>query len=442
MAGAAWLALAVHRCHAALALLPTPILPTGAVADPAAIAAWKDWATTRASVAEEAAEASGKEVTPELEADRSVQAWLAGVQVATPARVRAYLERRATALAGLHRVLAMPGLRFDVSPGFNPTSTGTATANATADDVPTWDGNLLDMRLAALELRMAARAAADPSATLRDLDALLAALRPPRSLLAVSIAEIVAGERDRAYLAAALSGTLAEAVQARWLAEPPCGLADLAAACAAQAAYWIPAEAASEVARGPLDYRRGHLFSVVSGKPLGWLQALDEWSAIPDRAARDLDWTGKAERRFRGQGEPLPRIDPWAFPYSPAGLLVAMGDAAVKRETAHRLARLAAVVAGIQDAAGDLPVDLASTLVQAPIQATDVGHDRPAVRFTRLSDDRFRIQLDPVSPLPEFLLMDRLPAPQPSGPCDPGLHATWVDVQHVVIGPAAPQANQ
>lgn len=418
---AGWLGSAYHRCHVALARLPTPSRPSSSPADPAAMRAWEGCAEQiRSGVA-------GGDGLGVLESDPAVRDWLAGVDGATPARVDVWLRRRGAALDALHQVLAMPGLHIDVPP--LPTSGMPPAYEA----IP----NLLDLRAAAEALRVAARVATDPGPSLGDLDRLLAMVRPPNSLVAACIGEVVADERDQAYLAAAVSGSLDDDVRARWLAEQPFQLADLAYACAMHLSYWVPASAASDVELGPLEYRRQHLFSVVNGKPLDWVQAVDEWAGIPDRAAIEVEWTTKAMSRFAGQGGQLPLSDPFAFPYAPAGPLVAMGDAAVRSETQHRLARVAAAVVAIHDARGDLPADLVQAFGLAPAQAA-LGLDRPALAFERLDEDRFRISLVLTSPLPEFMVHPAAPPEQ--GVL--GLHRTWVEVRHAVIGPGLPQANQ
>jgi hypothetical protein len=258
--------------------------------------------------------------------------------------------------------------------------------------------NLLCVRELALWLRHATAVATDPRPSLADLDALNAAMARPVTLIDAMIALALADIRDRTYVDLALLDRLPDAERQHWLAEPCRHLALLADAIDGESV--LMAMAAAEM----LEVESLELVS-------GWeksMASLRLWITGHRDCARMAEVEVHAAQRLRGQ-----RLDTWndgpAF-NDQLGILgrICMPNltesaiTALQADARHRMTRLAVMLIGMERRGG-LPADQAA--LRAALGDADLlapAGDHLHLLYEALTADRFRVVVDPASPLPDF----------------------------------------
>jgi hypothetical protein len=388
---------AVDRLHAAG--LPASVDDFVALApavDHGVQDAWDAWQKSLAS--------GGAFARPELAADvaRHQAAWDAWVTGGgpPPAAVAALLATHAPRFAA-----ALPLLRRDglVATGFG----------WMAEDLPPGRrrlpfttsmriANLFACRELALWLRLAAALADDPAERLADLGALHAALQRPASLIDGHVALMVGEQRDRAHLELALIGRLPEAARAAWLAEGSRCLRELGDAFSGESVM--------------LGMGAAAMFDAEGGGPGGFWQhapvfggSLNLWVTGYRDCAIMVECETHIAQRLRGE-----RADAWT-PWEqvtraglgPLGRMVMpnLWESAIsglQADALQRAARLAVRVTGLARA-GTLPADQAALLAALGDDTLLApSGDHLHLRYEVPAPGRFRLVIDPASPLPNF----------------------------------------
>lgn len=266
--------------------------------------------------------------------------------------------------------------------------------------------NLFACRELGLWLRHSALLADDPTQHLADLDAIHAALQRPASLIDGMIALSVGEQRDRAYLELALLGRLPEAARRAWLGEESHCLRLVADAFTGESVMMGMGAAAMFDSEGPEGFTgKGNWpFAVrlwVSGyRDCAIMVECETHIAQRLRGERADTWPSWEQIEARGLG-PLAHI---AFPNLHEAAVSSLHADAVQRG-----ARLAVRVIGLARA-GTLPADQAALLAALgdPGALSPTG-DHLHLRYEVPAPGRFRLVVDPGSPLPNFDDPKRMP---------------------------------
>lgn len=265
--------------------------------------------------------------------------------------------------------------------------------------------NLLAVRDLASWLGYAAVLAEDPAMHLADLDALRTALDQPGTLIDAMITIAIADIRNRAYVDVALRGGLTEQCAAAWLGERPRSLDLVAEGIDGERALFIDGTAAwvGESTLFDLD-RNGTLNH--SG-PSGWLSHLDIWVRGLNDCARMAEHHLHHADRLRGLRPDAPLHS--SSMQAKLGALGRLGMASLSQcsltareaDAGERMARLALRVLMLARQSGLPPDHTALETAMGTAECRPVG-DRLRLRYEPLGTDRFRITIDPASPLLDF----------------------------------------
>lgn len=271
--------------------------------------------------------------------------------------------------------------------------------------------NLLTIRELAVWLHHATVLTEDPRQHLADLDALVAAMGQPAVLIDAMNAIAIANIRDRTYVELALLGRLPDDARTRWLAEPPNSLRLVGDAFDGESALF-----SGHAMVAMLDH---------AGTPIPFVMENENWSSTWGSAAtwvtgyQDcavmIEIESHVAQRLRGE-----RTDVWPTWDQIKPRLSRVGQiavpnlfestiAAVEADAGHRMARLAAQVIRIAHS-GALPADQAALLTALgnPQPLTPTG-DHLHLRYELPAPGRFRLVIDPASPVPNFDDPTRMP---------------------------------
>lgn len=262
--------------------------------------------------------------------------------------------------------------------------------------------NLLAVRDLASWLGYAAVLAEDPAVHLADLDALRTAMDQPGTLIDAMIALALADIRNRAYVDLALRGGLSNQRAVAWLSESPRSLELVAEGIDGERALFIDGTAAWVGESTPFDLDRSGTLN--HSGPSGWLSHLDIWVRGLDDCARMAEHNLHLADRLRGL-----RPDAPSSIQAKLGALGRLGMASLSQcsLTAHeadageRMARLALRVLMLARQSGLPPDHTALETAVGTVECRPVG-DRLRLRYEPLGTDRFRITIDPASPLLDF----------------------------------------
>jgi hypothetical protein len=270
--------------------------------------------------------------------------------------------------------------------------------------------NLLSTRELAEWLHHAAVLAEDPRQHLADLDALMVAMGRPATLIEAMIQVAVANIRDRAYLELALLDRLPVEARERWLAEAPRALHVVGDGFTGESALFAHGFA------GMLD-QSATPFPVItmnSGWQSAWFSA-GVWLTGYQDCAVMAEVETHIGQRLRGE-----RPDAWPTWEQIRPRLSVLGRiavpnlfesaiSAVQADAAQRMARLAARVVALARA-GALPVDQAALLTAlGDPGALAASGDLLGLRYEVPAPGRFRLVVDPASPIPGFDDPTRMP---------------------------------
>lgn len=263
--------------------------------------------------------------------------------------------------------------------------------------------NLLTCRLAASGYALSALTAEDPTADLDALDALVTDFAPSATPIDAMIRIALDAIRDEAYLRLAVLHRLDEGRATRWMAESPIGLAAVADALRGErllstatliADERVTTYAMSEWVGGVGPRAMWYVFTGHDGAIAARLEAHAE-ERLRHLRPDAPNWQD-AYDRMRGAGRVvIPNIGE-------------MATTAWENDTAHRIKRLAGriILAG-----APLPADHAAFAARYADDAQVAGGpDRATLIYERLSDHRFRLGLDPATPVPDFADPKRIAA--------------------------------
>ncbi|HYE04699.1 MAG TPA: hypothetical protein VEL07_04180 [Planctomycetota bacterium] len=338
-------------------------------------------------------------VTPDV-----FDAWAQGAVADWPTKLLSDVTRLEPVLAAGRPILReRPSLtcRASLSDQFAGRSPTLAEVNRV--QVP----SLLAARLASQGFALDALRAVDPEPALDDLAALCRGFRDSPTLIEALILIALERERDDAHLRLAALGRLAPPRCEAWAREGLDLLAVVGDGLRGERLLYGPAVAA-EFRREPFS----PLLADSGFATMGWSDRLLHaiWAGHDCALAAEL--LHGAETRLRTRHGAMPRwpTGTWArlghghtfFPN-----LVESAVTAWDYETAQRIRRLAACVL-IDPSA--LPDDHAAFVARfADHPCWTPGPDRAALVYERLSATRFRVSLDPATPLPDFGVPNRIP---------------------------------
>lgn len=261
--------------------------------------------------------------------------------------------------------------------------------------------NLLATRDLAEWLRHTAGLGDEPQPALRRLDALQRNLSlKPGTLIDTMIAISMTTIRDRTYVELALRGTLADHDYARWRAEPSQALAWVADGFEGEAAIFVAGIATSLSGAASLHLTlspwTGSNENIVHRAHI-WLTGLHDCAKL---TAID-GWIANRARGLRGDAPPS-----WAVLKPQLGPLARISlhntleslIPALQADANQRMARAAVHLIRTARTTG-LPADQAAVGLSDLFTPTG---DHLWIRYERLSDARFRLVVDPASPIPNF----------------------------------------
>jgi hypothetical protein len=280
--------------------------------------------------------------------------------------------------------------------------------------------SLLQVRYLASALATEARLAADPAPALADLDALVAAHQPSGSLIDAMIAIAIAAIRDDAWLEAVARG----GEPRPWLTQNWDPMRHVADALAAERVFYAGGYV-QDLRRGSLTlYSLFGLSSSFSGGGrwesvsfLGQLFVLGPHDAafmlrelaVGETLARTGQSAagGTVESRLRAQGWRVP-VSRILMPNTLESVYTAAGS-----EFRGRMLRIAEGIVWNFRSTGTVPADAAHLPdLVAPLAAATAWS--PALRYTRLSATRFRLDCDPATPPTEVIPAGRIEAWKPA----------------------------
>jgi hypothetical protein len=251
----------------------------------------------------------------------------------------------------------------------------------------------------------------DPTQDLADLDALHNALAKPATLRDTDITIAHGYIRDRAYLELALQDRLPIAMRDRWLAEP-CHYVEMIGDALISERIQLVTSYANRLTLTCTDFidanvrssggwQWSHANNIVIAP---WLWVVG-WDDLPPIA----DFLHHAATRLRGEHHE-PVLDARTFeahlhgisPYLAIPYRLNFAGEAVRKDAFHRQIRLAVRVLTLMRSGG-LPADQADLLTRlGDPNALHAGVDRRTLLYERPAPDRFRLAIDPASPIPDF----------------------------------------
>lgn len=269
--------------------------------------------------------------------------------------------------------------------------------------------NLLVVRELALWLQHATVLAEDPRQHLADLEALITAMGRPATLIEAMINLSVANIRDRAYIELALLGRLPDDARQRWLAEPARSLRLVGDAFVGEGLLFGHALAAM------LDHASTPIPFILESDWQGAGFSLAMWVTGYQDCAVMIGVEAHVAQRLRGErSDPWPTWDQIQPRLGPMGRMAVpnlfeSAITAVQADAGHRMARLAVRVIGLARA-GTLPADQAALLTALgdPLALAPAG-DHLHLRYEVPAPGRFRLVIDPASPVPDFDDPKRMP---------------------------------
>lgn len=267
----------------------------------------------------------------------------------------------------------------------------------------------LAARCLAIWLTHEAAVASDPRSALTDLDALMHRADQPLSLLDAMLLHGVGESRDRAYRTVALQGRLPPDLRLAWLAEAPLVYEWLASgfetdrviftdlmATTFESMSWTTAAFSADPTG--MTGEAWTPMQVVNGT-YGWSTMLHDCALIAEvqahlsarlRRERLDPVSATLDQRMQGV---IARI---SLPHQ-----VMSAAVAIKFTTQHRVDRL--VVRLLVDAPRlGLPRDEAELLTRHGAQVLAPIDDLLGLRYEYLASDRFRLAIDPATPVPDF----------------------------------------
>lgn len=253
----------------------------------------------------------------------------------------------------------------------------------------------------------------DPTQDLADLDTLHTDLARPAIPQDAHVAITVARVRDQTYLELAIRDRLPTSARERWLVETNRAV-EIAGDGLLGERIIAPSHFTTYIDTGLVRFLDTQIGSWWSWRSPGqcaqltWMWATG-WDSLPQIAA----FTDQAAACLRGDtSAPFPDLDklkadlPWFGRYSLAPKLELqlryLIDLAIAQEANHREARLAVRILALSHDGG-LPADQAEMLARmGDAQTSLVRQNRLTLRYERPAPDRFRLVVDPVSPVPDF----------------------------------------
>ena len=244
----------------------------------------------------------------------------------------------------------------------------------------------------------------DPHA-LRDLTRLARAMRPVGGLIESMALHLIEGERDRTMLALAFANRAPAAQIDAWLEEPGDQRQCVADALQSERLLWMLPQAIALATGAPR--LNGSTKPTDAARDLVYVR----WQAKRDMA-RALEARVMAEARLRAPAAPtpLPFVEQWeregGWIVDRTGLSFSATVQTILDDRArHRLLRLAVRI--LRLVRGGAPLSRTTpALVRAlgrHAAALDAGPWDVALRYRRLSPTRFRMDVDPESPVPSAL---------------------------------------
>ena len=258
--------------------------------------------------------------------------------------------------------------------------------------------NLLVLRDLGTWLAYAAVLAEDATGHLDDLARLQVAMGQPATLMDAMMEVAVASIRDRAYLELAVRGALPGDAAARWLAEPSRALERLAPAYAVDRALFSSyGDYLSQSSPWGL-----HTYAASAYFDWSPWRTLQLWTFGPQERAENAALQAHYAERLSGQRADAPvatgrRTSLWDQSASLQMCVITTLEA----DARQRMTRLAVEVLALARRGG-LPADHAALLTALGTARIQTPGDHLHLRYERLSAERFRLTVDPASPLPNF----------------------------------------
>lgn len=270
-------------------------------------------------------------------------------------------------------------------------------------------GDFLASRTLAQWLAHEAAIAMDPRPALLDLDRLIRRFRQPLSLIDSMVLFRIHELRDQAYRTIALQGRLPDDLRAAWVAEPPAAYDWIADALETERAVFngVFAKTFLTMSWSTAAFSPDPLgMTGDSWTPLNIPSGTWMWSTALLDSATIAEVEAHASARLRRE-----RLDPISatldhriqFIIARISLpnLLMCASNGVKTNASHRIERLAVRLVSDLPRLG-LPTDEADLLAQLGPHSLAAVDDLVALRYERLADDRFRLSIDPGTPVPDF----------------------------------------
>ena len=271
-------------------------------------------------------------------------------------------------------------------------------------------GDLMAARSLAQWFAHEAALAEDPRPALTDLDHLMRRFQQPLSLIDSMILIAIHDTRDQAYRTLALQGRLPDDLGKAWDAEIPMAYDSIASAFETERVVFNSLMAQSLLS---MSWSSAAFSSDPAGSghgqpwtPLQIFAGTWMWSTGPHDCATIAEVEAHASARLRRE-----RLDPVSataehrmqFIIARISLpnLLTCTSSSVKSAAIHRIERLAVRLLTALPRQG-LPRDEAELLAQHGSQSLAASGDLPSLRYERLGDDRFRLSIDPATPVPDF----------------------------------------
>ena len=254
-----------------------------------------------------------------------------------------------------------------------------------------------------------AAVAMDPRPALLHLDLLIRCFGRPLSLLDSMNLVAINDLRDQAYRTIALQGRLPDDLRTTWAAEPPAAYGWIADAFETERVVFNGVLAHTTLT---MSWNGAAFTSHPAGisrdpwTPLHIVGGTWMWSTGMLDCATIAEVEAHASARLRRE-----RLDPVSttldhrmqFIIARISLpnLLMCASTAVKSTASHRLERLAVRLVSDLPRLG-LPADEADLLARLGPHTLAAVDDLVALRYERLADDRFRLSIDPGTPVPDF----------------------------------------
>ncbi len=265
--------------------------------------------------------------------------------------------------------------------------------------------NLLTCRLMASGSGVAALVADQPTSDLAALDGMSASFAASATMIDAMIAIALDAIRDEAYLRLAVLGRLDDAAAQRWLREEPRAITIMADALRGDRLLGVTPLMADERAQ---TLASGDLF----GLDLDPAQRALWFIFTSHDCATGLRLHQHAEERLRRLRPDAPSWQTQHRGMYGAGFFIFanLGESAImawEYDTTHRLRRLGLrLMMSAQAVPADHDAFVAAYANDIHLAA---GPDRASLVYERLSERRFRLSIDPATPVPDFADPARIP---------------------------------